>query len=288
VTAARLRPLAVGGGLVLLLALVALAASGRGPTPASSDTRTLSGGVLDALFTLGVLGMLLTLGLLIWTMRVRREGDDELDLRAILLGAVAAVVFFLLVAGGAYLLSKRDAGAAREQPRLLPSLATTQPGSTRTQPDVAPAREAHVSWPAVVAVLAGVGVLVAATSGRLWWSRRRQAHVRRETVDAVREVLERAIAGLDGSDPRRAVIAAYAHMERTLALHGIPRAPSEAPLEYMRRALVALDASAGAVHDLTELFERARFSEHDIGEPERVAALRSLAAVRDELREEAA
>ena len=41
-------------------------------------------------------------------------------------------------------------------------------------------------------------------------------------------------------DPRRAVIAAYARLERVLAAHGLPRKPAEAPLEYLGRMLAEL------------------------------------------------
>ena len=45
-------------------------------------------------------------------------------------------------------------------------------------------------------------------------------------------------------DLRRAIIAAYARMERALAAGGLPRRPSEAPFEYVERALDELETSA--------------------------------------------
>ena len=88
-------------------------------------------------------------------------------------------------------------------------------------------------------------------------------------------------------DLRRAIIAAYARMETAFGLAGIPRRPSEAPTEYMERALTAIDASAPAAHRLTVLFEWAKFSHHE-PEPEmRDEAIDALVAVRDELREPA-
>ena len=41
-------------------------------------------------------------------------------------------------------------------------------------------------------------------------------------------------------DPRRAVIRAYARMERALGSYGLARRPSETPLEYLARALTSL------------------------------------------------
>ncbi len=63
-------------------------------------------------------------------------------------------------------------------------------------------------------------------------------------------------------DPRRAVIAAYARMERALARSGLPRSPAEAPREYLRRTLPGVGAGAASVARLTALFERAKFSPH--------------------------
>jgi hypothetical protein len=84
-------------------------------------------------------------------------------------------------------------------------------------------------------------------------------------------------------DPRQAVIAAYAAMELCLAAHGIPRAPAEAPLEYLARALVGLRVSAGSATALTALFERARFSQHAVDERMRDDAVQALEAVRSDL-----
>lgn len=88
----------------------------------------------------------------------------------------------------------------------------------------------------------------------------------------------------DDPDLRRAIIAAYARMERALAAASLPRRPSEAPLEYLERALLALDTSAASVRRLTDLFERARFSQHEPDRAMREEAVEALAAVRDELR----
>ena len=86
-------------------------------------------------------------------------------------------------------------------------------------------------------------------------------------------------------DARRAVIAAYARMERVLAASGLPRRAAEAPLEYLTRVLRdLLRASAESVSRLTALFERAKFSTHEIGSDSKEEAIEALVAVREELR----
>ncbi len=75
-------------------------------------------------------------------------------------------------------------------------------------------------------------------------------------------------------DPRRAMIGAWARMERGLAAAGLPRHPAEAPFEYAGRVLEAALAPTcedtpaefpgplrpHSVHRLTGLFERAQVS----------------------------
>jgi hypothetical protein len=90
-------------------------------------------------------------------------------------------------------------------------------------------------------------------------------------------------------DPRKAVIATYARMETTLAGAGLPRAAAETPLEYLGRVLrELLQTSADAVARLTALFERAKFSTHEIDGGMKNEAIHALMDVRDELRAAAA
>ncbi|MGI8620927.1 MAG: DUF4129 domain-containing protein, partial [Actinomycetota bacterium] len=64
---------------------------------------------------------------------------------------------------------------------------------------------------------------------------------------------------------------------------GIVRRPSDAPFELLARLLHSLGASGAAARKLTELFERARFSDHEIDEAMRKQALAALAEVRTAL-----
>lgn len=103
-----------------------------------------------------------------------------------------------------------------------------------------------------------------------------------------RVLLEGVEAGIDDlatiEDPRAAVIACYARLESSLAAAGLTRKESEAPLEFLERVLVekrVLDASASR---LTALFERARFSSHEIDEPMRRDAADALRRARAQIR----
>lgn len=85
-------------------------------------------------------------------------------------------------------------------------------------------------------------------------------------------------------DARKAIIAAYARVERLFATYGLERDPAEAPLEYLERVLPELRASGAALGRLTRLFEWAKFSAHDVNPGMRDQAIQALVEVRDELR----
>lgn len=82
------------------------------------------------------------------------------------------------------------------------------------------------------------------------------------------------------SDARRAIIRCYARFERVAAASGVARRPWLTPMEFMREALGRLPVPRAAVPVLTGLFERARFSHHALGMPERDRALAALDEIR--------
>ena len=84
------------------------------------------------------------------------------------------------------------------------------------------------------------------------------------------------------------MIAAYARMERSLARIGMPRARHQTALEYLERMLALLDAEGPAARHLTELFQLAKFSDHDIDPAMKQEAIHALAEIRDDLRARAA
>jgi hypothetical protein len=197
---------------------------------------------------------------------------------------VTAIVYFLASLLLAYLIStntfiRRFQHAAQQQQ------AHAQPGgSVRATPrPPKDLRDARVRWDEIAIVLVVVGgiavyVLLSRPERRalraVRRSRRALAHALDESLDDLRR----------DPDVRRAIIAAYARMERALAYAGVPRMPAEAPSEYLARSLVELDASADAARRLTELFQRAKFSQHAPAESMRGDAIDALVAVREELR----
>jgi membrane protease YdiL (CAAX protease family) len=130
-----------------------------------------------------------------------------------------------------------------------------------------------------------LGLLVTAVLA-LNFRRRHAEEIDREAelAQALDIVLADTLEDLRGElDPRRAVISAYARMEQTFAAYGAPRGAAQTPQEYVGTALDRLHVSEHAVTRLTGLYERAKFSTHEIGGPMKDEAIDVLAALREEL-----
>jgi hypothetical protein len=81
-------------------------------------------------------------------------------------------------------------------------------------------------------------------------------------------------------DPRRAILAAYAAMERAVREQGVTVAASDAPRELLARIVAGHPALAPPANRLTRVYERARFGAEPVGAEDRreaLAALRALA-----------
>jgi hypothetical protein len=99
-------------------------------------------------------------------------------------------------------------------------------------------------------------------------------------LDAVEESLEDLRRE---PDARRAVILCYRRFERWVGDSGVPRAPWETPLEFLRRALGRLPIPPEATAALTRLFVLSRFSHHALGPADRDGAVSALTAIRASL-----
>ena len=103
-------------------------------------------------------------------------------------------------------------------------------------------------------------------------------------MHALDEVLADTLDDLRAErDPRKAVIGAYARMERLFAAHDVPREESETPQQYVERVLARLQVSSFGVRRLTQLYERARFSPHTVDGGMKDDAIAALEGLRAEL-----
>jgi hypothetical protein len=86
-----------------------------------------------------------------------------------------------------------------------------------------------------------------------------------DDAEVVRRALEAALEPLrEPVEPRGAVIAAYARMEKVLDERDLGRRTPEAPREYLARVLGEQGMPVRSLTTLTTLFEEARFSLHPI------------------------
>jgi len=280
--------------VVLLLGVVALAsraplggsvatpgigALGRAPriTRSPLGVMLVSGGAVVALFGLFVYQRL--------QMRLRRK-ENPLEGKPYRTrwNAQIALIFLPIAVGALIIL----AGVFGSHPKANLILHHVGFGTVRE----VPGQSRHASpsstfdlpgWVPVVllgVLIVAAGLLLLRPSKR--WTPGYSA--RKSAAPAVRAAVEESLVHLrTDPDPRRAVVATYRRMEQTLAAAGLPRAPAEAPREYLTRALGSLELSAGPPSTLTTLFERAKFSLLAVDLPLRDQAIGALLAMQDEL-----
>jgi hypothetical protein len=281
-----IRAAAVGAGLLGLLAIVAIA-SGRGHPGVSGTTDVVAvANVRDVVLTVGITFYAFALALVIWAFWSNRMRGGKLDRPA----GVGSLIMFLLfaLAIGWGINNRPEAQVEEDEVPVGVGLPGQQP-PPQPREGAEPIRPAEFRWP-LAASLAVAGVAVV---GGVLLLRRRRAEeteldplVKRERAAAeLAAVVEGTLDDLRReADPRRAVIAAYAQMERVLERHGLPRDRAEAPFEYLGRMLGELRVRPDAALALTELFERARFSDHEIDAAMKDEAIDALVSVRDDLR----
>jgi Domain of unknown function (DUF4129) len=268
------------GGTAALLVVVALASR-----PDGGGDRALLGQdparvILDTTFYLLILASLLGLAIIVWAFWPR-PGEELPPLPRRRRRPLAMVISSLLLVALVVALRNRHPG-------VLPNLAQGQQGIPGVGRSVLPPGASGGAPPGVdwVALAIVAGLLAAAGIG-IWWALRRRTPVRsaRGAIQGIQELLDDAVEDvMRESDPRRAVIAAWARLERVLARHGLPRHPAEAPFEYAARARAGLAIDVFSLEGLAGLFEWARFSLNEVTPAMREEALSGLLAVRDELR----
>ena len=267
--------------VLVLVAVVAIASRGSTSTGAAGSRRPTDT-LLDILLSLYLVGLVAGGLLLLYMLALRRTavsqagGGRRRDWRS---------TIGLLVLVGAALLLARDFSSRRLQGTgvTLPQV----PGGGELTP-TGPGQEEYEAEFAWIPVSITLGLLAVAVAG-VWWSGRSRRRARGERggdpfADALAAAVDESLDDLRAEpDPRRAVIASYARLEGVLASHGLPRKASEAPLEYLARMLGELSVSPPAARRLTDLFERAKFSQHAVGPEMKEQAIGALETVRDDL-----
>lgn len=285
-----LRPALAIGGLLALIGVVAVAAAGRAPgtgeSRPSADAPQL---LLDYIGTLALLMVPAGAVLFVFAALARKGQRARTQTRRSPLGtAVVWGIAIALAVAGSFIVHRSGIVSRSSSGSGKPALTTGTPtttGKKSTPKPEPPARtyEGRVQWLAFL-VLGSVVLAFGAAAAVVAWRRRYGTLPERPMAEVLAEVLGETLDDLRKEpDPRKAVIWAYARMERTLAARGLPRHAFEAPLEYLARVLDVVQASAHSVSRLTKLFERARFSPHEIDARMKDEAIDALAGLRAEL-----
>jgi uncharacterized protein DUF4129 len=269
--------------LVVLALVTVVAVASRGSVPGgSSRSRSPSATLLDAFFTLWLLAAVAGGVLLVYGLTQRKAIALQLASGRYRRFSLGGFLFFAGALAIIVQLLRHPHAPGRKPADEEPVFNVGQ--ITTSTPGQKPAADyqAGISWivVAVVVTLAVVAVLAYVISERR--SRAPRVH---DLAEELALALDDALDDLRAeADSRRAIIAAYARMERVLAAHGIPRAPAETADEYLARVLPTLPLSSSAVARLTGLFTQAKFSHHEVDTAMKEEAIEALEQVRDELR----
>ena len=272
------------GGLIALLALVAVAAAGHAPSAGASRPSAPAPTLLrDYIATLAILIMPLGLILIVWAALMSRVYKDvplktpkTYPVRGVPRPFIQIAIIIALIALALrfHPFDNGEQGSGN---------ATPVPTATEPAKDQKGEYEPQFRWLPMIVVgslILGIGGAMAVMAAR----RQRELLAATPIRETLSEVLDETLDDLrNEEDPRKAVIGAYAKMERTLAARGVPRRESEAPAEYLTRILDVVSASGHSVRRLTRLFSRARYSPHEIDAQMKEEAIDALTGLRAEL-----
>lgn len=268
------RAVALGVAALGLLSLVALASQGPLLRARSQDRQGHLPSWTSGLFTIALaLGAVaLVYG---FTLARRQRQPRAMSGMWSVLVVIAGVALALVLLRGHH---GHERAAAPTPP--APSVsAAPQPSSRSTFHTGGNAGRGR-TWLEVFALAAGALVAI-----RVATRRGRPAVAGLDTVSALAALVDDSLDDLRAeADPRRAVIAAYARMERGLGAIGLTRDRADTPFEYLGRVLTDHRVSPAAATRLTGLFEQAKFSSHPVEPAAKQEAIAALEAVRDELR----
>jgi len=277
------RAVLLAAASVVLVALVAVAASGY-RLGGSSSARPNSYAV-DTILTIVIAlyiiaAVAVVVGMFWGGIELRRNPRQETKRQR------TWRMIFVLLAGAALVTVAAERYHLRSHPRPpteTPALGNPSKGAHKKPAATPAAHHAQLRLAPLLAILGASGIAVAAF---LVAERRRKRRLPRDfnAAEALSDVLDETLDDLRvETDPRRAVIAAYARMERALAAHGFPRRRFEAPHEYLSRVLGELSGGRLAATRLTALFERARFSPHEINAEMKTEAIEAIESLQADL-----
>ena len=275
---ARGRLLLLGLGVTALLAVAAVASGGR-PLSRSKGTGP-SPAFFDYVFTTIVIFAVAITVIVVLALALQRPGPFKPPPRR---WRILSTLATLLLSAAAALIFLHSGLGHRLQKLNLHGQPAGQSGARRNGKAGANARNAHVRWDEIAVVARARRRLCRALRSRQQQAgappvapRARRRRCRSRSTSRSTTSATSPICAARSSPPTRGWSARSARR---------PAAPpSEAPFEYVERALASSRRARSAYERLTTLFEWAKFSQHEPGPEMRDEAIDALVAVRDELR----
>lgn len=272
-------------GLVVLSLVGVVAVAATGSTQGGTDeTRRPSDIVFDTFFSLSLVVLIPAAALLVYGLMQRRAIAQEVASgKYRRTSIVSSLLFALLFAVVWYFFVPRRLGSNFQREDETSELENLRPRPQRPEGDGG--YEPEFAW---IPVLAFVALVAIGIGAYLLAARRRARAFDSDTRRLAEEVADEVDESLDDlraePDARRAVIAAYARLERALGASGVTRSRQETAEEYVGRILGKLEVDERLVRRLADLFTRAKFSHHVVDETMKEEAIAALAQIRDELR----
>ena len=147
---------------------------------------------------------------------------------------------------------------------------------------------ASAAWPLITGMVIAIAIVVALTLlGRRKRSARTEPKNRARLAALLASVAAGSAALSAGGEPRAAIIACYAAMERGFAAAGSAPAVADTPAEVLARATRAGLVRSEPAETLTGLFRRARYSTHPMTGTDSLLAADALTEMRTDLRQSA-
>ena len=251
----------LAGGLIGIALVAAVGLASRAHTPAGGGhTRSISQDILLE-YTLLLLGVMAVVVVPISVyLFVSGRGDDPETLparknwmAAVLIAMTGmSIVAIVLLTSGYW---RKHHGQHDNPVAELAGLAKHGTKATRA---------VRFDWGPVIVVGSLVALGLAVAAWMIVQRRRTEPRPETDTATELALALELTIDDLrDEPDPRTAVIAAYAQMERALAKAGLPRDAVGGAAGVPRAGAARGRRATASVARLTDLFERAKFSPHD-------------------------
>ncbi len=265
-----------------LVGVVAVAATGRTST-GTDESRAPAAWVLDTFLSLAIVMVIPAAALLVYGLMQRKEIKAQAAAMRYRRSSMLTYLVFMALFAGVTYYRVRNWERTPFEDGVADAFANDETTVTEPPPGAGSGYEPEFTWIPLLVIgsLVVFGVAIAMIVARRRQPLSQDEIIARELAGALDDSLDALRAE---PDPRKAVIAAYARLERVLGAHQLERFESETPSEYLTRILEDLDVERGSVRRLTDLFTEAKFSHHTVDAAMKEEAIEALTTVRDELR----